>query len=75
MPAYEFRCRQCGDTFVVKRPMSQSSDAASCPSGHHDTVRLLDVAAVGGVKDGTGLGTMPSAPASGGGCCGGGCCG
>lgn len=75
VPAYEFRCRQCGDTFVLNRPMSQSSDAALCPSGHQDTVRLLNVAAVGGGKVGGGHGSVPSAPTSGGGCCGGGCCG
>ncbi len=47
--------------------MAQSGDAASCPQGHEDTVRLLTVA--GSV---TALG-VPDAPA--GGCCGGGCCG
>ena len=53
--------------------MSESSRPAECPRGHHDTVRLLDVASVGGVKNATGSAAMPSAP-SGGGCCGGGCC-
>ncbi|MFJ9621866.1 zinc ribbon domain-containing protein [Streptomyces sp. NPDC101181] len=72
MPRYEFRCRACGDTFEVSRPMAQSSDPASCPVGHEDTVKLLSTVAVGG--------TAASAPPSsggggGGGCCGGGCCG
>ena len=67
MPTYEFRCRSCGETFTQSRPMAQSGDAASCPQGHEDTVRLLTVA--GSV---TALG-VPDAPA--GGCCGGGCCG
>ncbi|MGA1038274.1 MAG: FmdB family zinc ribbon protein [Ilumatobacteraceae bacterium] len=74
MPAYEFRCRQCGDTFVLNRPMSQSSDPANCPRGHADTVRLLNVAAVAGGTQATGLVSGASAP-TGGGCCGGGCCG
>lgn len=64
MPAYEFRCRQCGETYVVNRPMAQSAEPSTCPAGHSDTVRLLTVAAAGG---------SAAAPASGGGCCGGGC--
>ncbi|MBV8931099.1 MAG: zinc ribbon domain-containing protein [Kutzneria sp.] len=67
MPTYEFRCRQCGDTFDVNRPMSAASDPASCPAGHDDTVKLLTTVAVG---------TGAAAPSTGGGgCCGGGCCG
>ncbi|MEV0846027.1 zinc ribbon domain-containing protein [Streptomyces sp. NPDC049954] len=72
MPRYEYRCRSCGDTFELSRPMSESSSPASCPVGHDDTVKLLSTVAVGG--------SSSSAPASapaggGGGCCGGGCCG
>ncbi|MCM2419193.1 zinc ribbon domain-containing protein [Streptomyces sp. RKAG293] len=70
MPRYEFRCRSCGTTFELNRPMAESSDPASCPEGHDDTVKLLSAVAVGG---------SAAAPASGGGggggCCGGGCCG
>ncbi|MEW2415256.1 zinc ribbon domain-containing protein [Streptomyces sp. NPDC046866] len=66
MPRYEFRCRTCDDTFVVSRPMAESSAPADCPAGHSDTVKLLSAVAVGGTS---------SAPApSGGGCCGGGGC-
>ncbi|MCZ4121245.1 FmdB family zinc ribbon protein [Streptomyces sp. H39-S7] len=69
MPRYEFRCRSCGTTFELNRPMAESSDPASCPEGHDDTVKLLSAVAVGG---------STAAPASGGGggggCCGGGCC-
>ncbi|MDX3312342.1 FmdB family zinc ribbon protein [Streptomyces sp. NPDC054884] len=71
MPRYEYRCRTCGDTFELSRPMAQSADPADCPAGHDDTVKLLSTVAVGGTK---------SAPApqtgggGGGGCCGGGCC-
>jgi putative FmdB family regulatory protein len=73
MPTYQFRCRSCGDTFDVTRPMAQSADHADCPQGHSDTVRLLSFAG--------GLGMAPAAPgadsgaSAGGGCCGGGCCG
>jgi len=68
MPRYEFRCRACGDTFVVDRPMSESNVPADCPQGHDDTVKLLSTIGLSG-------GAAVSAPSSGGGCCGGGCCG
>ncbi|MFI8945521.1 zinc ribbon domain-containing protein [Streptomyces sp. NPDC053750] len=72
MPRYEYRCRSCGDTFELSRPMAESSAPAACPAGHDDTVKLLSTVAVGGSSS-------ASAPApqsgGGGGCCGGGCCG
>ncbi|WP_103938740.1 FmdB family zinc ribbon protein [Thermomonospora echinospora] len=74
MPRYDFRCRACGSTFEVSRPMSEASAPASCPAGHDDTVKLLSTVAV----TGRGAGSAPSAPpapSGGGGCCGGGCCG
>ncbi|WEO97669.1 zinc ribbon domain-containing protein [Streptomyces sp. FXJ1.172] len=71
MPRYEYRCRTCGDTFELNRPMAESAAPATCPAGHDDTVKLLSAVAVGG--------TAAQAPAAGGGggggCCGGGCCG
>ncbi|MFI8421735.1 zinc ribbon domain-containing protein [Streptomyces sp. NPDC085479] len=71
MPRYEYRCRTCGDTFELSRPMAESSAPAACPAGHDDTVKLLSAVAVGG--------TAAAGPApgggGGGGCCGGGCCG
>ncbi|HEU4424167.1 MAG TPA: zinc ribbon domain-containing protein [Pilimelia sp.] len=71
MPRYEFRCRTCGDTFEVNRPMRESSAAASCPQGHDDTVKLLSTVALAG--RGAASGIDRPAPAAGGGCCGGGC--
>ncbi|MEU3280704.1 FmdB family zinc ribbon protein [Streptomyces antibioticus] len=71
MPRYEYRCRTCGDTFELSRPMAESAAPADCPAGHGDTVKLLSAVAVG---------RTASAPApgagggGGGGCCGGGCC-
>ncbi|MEW1771898.1 zinc ribbon domain-containing protein [Streptomyces sp. NPDC086777] len=74
MPRYEYRCRTCGDTFELSRPMAQSSAPAACPEGHQDTVKLLSTVAVGGTAAASAAGS--GAPAgSGGGCCGGGCCG
>ncbi|MFF5175313.1 zinc ribbon domain-containing protein [Micromonospora sp. NPDC000089] len=69
MPRYEFRCRACGDTFEVNRPMAEAAAPASCPRGHADTVKLLSAVAVTG--RGTGPSAAPAPPA--GGCCGGGC--
>ncbi|MCE7008008.1 zinc ribbon domain-containing protein [Kibdelosporangium philippinense] len=73
MPTYEFKCRDCADTFEVNRPMSESSAPASCPSGHTDTVKLLTMAGLGGRAGGAAPAMAPSG--GGGGCCGGGCCG
>ncbi|AYA21352.1 zinc ribbon domain-containing protein [Streptomyces alfalfae] len=72
MPRYEFRCRSCGDTFEVSRPMARSADPAECPAGHGDTVRLLSTVAVGGQSSAS---AGPQGGGGGGGCCGGGCCG
>ncbi|GAA2732660.1 zinc ribbon domain-containing protein [Streptomyces nogalater] len=70
MPRYEYRCRSCGDTFELNRPMAESADPATCPAGHDDTVKLLSTVAVGGVS-----GASAPQGGGGGGCCGGGCCG
>ncbi|CAM5570073.1 zinc ribbon domain-containing protein [Streptomyces narbonensis] len=72
MPRYEFRCRTCGDTFELSRPMAESSDPAACPAGHDDTVKLLSAVAVGGSSSAA---PAQGAGGGGGGCCGGGCCG
>ncbi|MDX3107595.1 zinc ribbon domain-containing protein [Nonomuraea angiospora] len=68
MPRYDFRCRACGSTFEVSRPMSASDDPATCPDGHADTVKLLSTVSM------TGGAAAPRASGGGGGCCGGGCC-
>ncbi|MEW1724255.1 zinc ribbon domain-containing protein [Streptomyces sp. NPDC093109] len=77
MPRYEYRCRSCGDTFELTRPMAESSAPAACPEGHDDTVKLLSTVAVGGSAKGSGGAgaPAPAAGGGGGGCCGGGCCG
>ncbi|WP_250027967.1 FmdB family zinc ribbon protein [Paractinoplanes maris] len=72
MPRYEFRCRACGDTFEVNRPMSEASAPSACPQGHADTVKLLSAVSVTG--RGGAAASGPAAPAAGGGCCGGGAC-
>jgi hypothetical protein len=47
--------------------MSASSDPASCPEGHANTVKLLSTIAL------TGAGGEGASMPTGGGCCGGGC--
>ncbi|MGW1095707.1 FmdB family zinc ribbon protein [Streptomyces sp. NPDC002455] len=74
MPRYEYRCRPCGETFELSRPMAESSDPASCPAGHEDTVKLLSTVAVG-VSGSPAPAAAPAGGGAGGGCCGGGCCG
>ncbi|MFH9181072.1 zinc ribbon domain-containing protein [Streptomyces sp. NPDC017673] len=75
MPRYEYRCRTCGDTFELNRPMAQSAAPASGPAGHDDTVKLLSTVAVGVSNNTSAPAPAPSPRAGGGGCCGGGCCG
>ncbi len=73
MPTYDIRCRACGTTFEVARPMARADEPAPCPHGHQDTVRLLPTVSLAGRA---GPATRPApAPSGGGGCCGGGCCG
>ncbi|MEV5610453.1 zinc ribbon domain-containing protein [Streptomyces sp. NPDC052225] len=71
MPRYEYRCRTCGDTFELSRPMAESAAPATCPTGHPDTVKLLSTVAVSGVAAPS---SRPAPAGGGGGCCGGGCC-
>ncbi|MFI5840681.1 zinc ribbon domain-containing protein [Catenuloplanes sp. NPDC051500] len=67
MPRYDFRCRACGATFEVNRPMTEAGAPAACPDGHDDTVKLLSTVAV------TGRGGAAPVRSGGGGCCGGAC--
>ncbi|MFJ2903309.1 zinc ribbon domain-containing protein [Streptomyces sp. NPDC091279] len=75
MPRYEYRCRTCGDTFELSRPMAESADPADCPAGHADTVKLLSTVAVGGSASASAPAPRATGGGGGGGCCGGGCCG
>lgn len=71
MPRYEYRCRACGDTFEVSRPMSASAQETPCPQGHDDTVKLLSTVTLTG--RGAATSPAPAPRAGGGGCCGGAC--
>ncbi|GHF34412.1 hypothetical protein GCM10010218_14460 [Streptomyces mashuensis] len=76
MPRYEYRCKACGDTFELNRPMAESGAPAVCPDGHTDTVKLLSTVAVTGTAGSAAPASRAGGGAGGaGGCCGGGCCG
>ena len=70
MPLYEYRCRSCDTTFSERRPMSRSSEPATCPDGHPEARRVLSVFATAGRSSG---GADAPAPSFGGGGFGGGC--
>ncbi|QMU68275.1 zinc ribbon domain-containing protein [Streptacidiphilus sp. P02-A3a] len=72
MPRYDYRCRSCGATFELRRPMSQANAPAMCPAGHEDAVKLMSMVAVTGTAA---VGAAAPSQGGGGGCCGGGCCG
>ncbi len=67
MPSYSYRCRSCGDTFDLTRPMAEASAAATCPQGHDDAVKLLTTVGVLGVANAP---RTVAPQAQGGGCCG-----
>jgi putative FmdB family regulatory protein len=76
VPSYDVRCRACGTTFEITRPMARADEPAPCPNGHDDTVRLLPTIAVTGLAA-TKAAPMPACGPAGpgmGGCCGGGAC-
>jgi putative FmdB family regulatory protein len=73
MPRYDFRCRSCGDTFEVDRPMGAAGDPAGCPQGHTDTVKLLSTVSLAGRAGPSGAGAGAAGLGGGGGCCGGSC--
>ncbi|MBI4307463.1 MAG: zinc ribbon domain-containing protein [Chloroflexi bacterium] len=43
MPIYEYMCPDCRKTFEVMRSVSQSSDAAPCPTCHQSGRRVLSL--------------------------------
>jgi putative FmdB family regulatory protein len=41
MPIYEYLCPNCKVKFELLRPLSQSSEVASCPRCHTDAKRMF----------------------------------
>ena len=62
MPIYEFRCKDCGNKFEVKLPMSKAGEKQNCPAcKSNDTNR--NFAAVSVVNSNiSNSGSFPSCP-------------
>ncbi|MEE9285261.1 MAG: zinc ribbon domain-containing protein [Dehalococcoidia bacterium] len=73
MPLYEYHCRTCGETFEVRRPMSQVAVEEVCPEGHAGAKRVLSTFATVGVAQEGGI--APSAFQGASACCNPGACG
>ncbi len=41
VPIYEYICHNCESKFELLRPLSQASEAASCPCCHQSAERIL----------------------------------
>ena len=41
MPKYDFHCKGCGAVFVERRPFSQASAVATCPTCQSQDTRKL----------------------------------
>ena len=64
MASYDYRCRECGAVFEVRRSVTADSRDDRCPAGHEDVTRLWSAVA---------LSSGAAAQAGSGGCCGGAC--
>ncbi|MEC7916318.1 MAG: FmdB family zinc ribbon protein [Actinomycetota bacterium] len=70
---YSYHCHKCDETFDKRRPMSESGEPATCPSGHEGAERRLTTfASVGRSVPSTGAGDASSWTGRDA-CCGGGC--
>jgi putative FmdB family regulatory protein len=71
IPLYEYYCPTCRATFELLKPMSRSSQPASCPQGHKGAERTVSLIAARAWGAG-----QTTAAASNGGCggCAGGAC-
>jgi putative FmdB family regulatory protein len=41
MPIYEYTCPKCTETFELRRPMSQATDPAACPTCKTESPRAI----------------------------------
>lgn len=76
MPAYDFICDDCNQTFTLKRSFAQAGDPADCPdcaSSRH--TRKVFSAVAFNLAGGASRPPDPTPAPSSGGCCGGGACG
>lgn len=54
MPLYDFRCATCGP-FEERRPLAESSDAATCGACGAEAARVYRSPAIGGQRSAAGL--------------------
>lgn len=76
MPAYDYRCQKCEDTFEIERSMRDESKVVCTKCGSEDVSRIFTVNIATGAKASAKdrAKAAPSNPKMGGGhCCGGGC--
>ena len=71
MALYEYLCRDCEESFELRRAMGDADREVACPSGHTNVRRKLSVFASVGAA--AGAGAAPATGGGGGGCCGGAC--
>lgn len=72
MALYEYVCRDCDESFELRRAMGDADRDVTCPNGHTEVRRKLSVFASVGASAGPGPSGSVPAPSSGG-CCGGAC--
>lgn len=72
MPLYEYRCATCGERFELLRPMSRSTEPATCPAGHRRGERVLSLFAAQ-IKGGDGAAVSMGEGGGCGGCASGAC--
>lgn len=74
MPAYDYRCQKCEDTFEIERSMKDDSKPVCTQCGSEEVTRIFSVHVATGAKASAKdrAKAAPSKP-MGGHCCGGGC--
>jgi len=66
MPIYEYRCRSCGKTFELLRPINKANDPADCPyCGSSDTERAISLFAAVSRGEGGNTRSLGGSPCSG----------
>ena len=72
MALYEYLCLDCETSFEVRRAMSDTDGAVTCPSGHTDVRRKLSTFVSVGSRANSSVSSAGSVGPAGG-CCGGAC--
>ncbi len=73
MPAYDYRCQKCEDTFEIERSMKDDSKPVCTQCGSEDVTRIFTVNIATGAKASPKDKAKAPTKPMGGHCCGGGC--